>query len=164
MEDILQVVVEESLHLPGMFTLVINNPYTPGQEGGKFWKHEDLFDIGKSVKIGFKSSATKAQEYEEQVEGDILEGEITAIEAHFTSGSQAPIMIRGYDVSHRLNRGRFNRSFQNMTDTDVVKKVIGEMGIPAGTIDNSGAPHDYIFQENQTNIEFPPRAGCSQWI
>ncbi|MEL6382827.1 MAG: VgrG-related protein [Cyanobacteria bacterium J06626_18] len=154
MEDILQVIVEESLHLPGMFTLVINNPYTPGQEGGKFWKHEDLFDIGKSVKIGFKSSTTKAQEYEEQVEGNILEGEITAIEAHFTSGSQAPIIIRGYDVSHRLNRGRFNRSFQNMTDMDVVKKVIGEMGIPAGTINDSGAPHDYIFQENQTNMEF----------
>ncbi|NER79807.1 MAG: VgrG-related protein [Leptolyngbya sp. SIO1D8] len=154
MEDLLQVIVEESLHLPGMFTLVIQNAYAPGQEEGKFWKHEDLFEIGKPVKIGFKSSATKAQEYEEQISGDVLEGEITAIEANFTSGSQAPIIIRGYDVSHRLNRGRFNRSFQNMTDSDVVKKVIGEVGISAGTIDDSGAPHDYIFQENQNNMEF----------
>lgn len=154
MEDLLQVVVEESLHLPGMFTLMINNPYAPGQEDGKFWKHEDLFEIGTSIKIGFKSSATKSQEYEEQIEDDVLEGEVTAIEAHFTSGSQAPIIVRGYDASHRLNRGRFNRSFQNMTDSDVVKKVIGEVGITAGTIDDSGAPHDYIFQENQTNMEF----------
>jgi hypothetical protein len=29
MEDILQVLVEESLHLPGMFTLVIQNDYFP---------------------------------------------------------------------------------------------------------------------------------------
>ena len=154
MEDILQVVVEESLHLPSMFTLVINNSYAPGQKAEKFWQHEDLFEIGKSVKIGFKSTATKAQEYEEQIEGSVLKAEITAIEAHFTSGSQAPIIVRGYDVSHRLNRGRFNRSFQNMTDSDVVRKVIGEVGIPPGTIDNSGPPHDYIFQENQTNMEF----------
>lgn len=154
MEDLLQVAVEESLHLPGMFTLVINNPYAPGQEAGEIWKHEDQFAIGKTLKIGFKSSTTKSDEYSEQIEGDVFEGEITAIEAHFTAGSQAPIIVRGFDVSHRLNRGRFNRSFQNMTDSDVVKKVIGELGISAGTIDDSGAPHDYIFQENQTNMEF----------
>lgn len=154
MNDLLQVTVEESLHLPGMFTLVINNPYTPGQEEGKFWQHEDLFAIGHEIKLKFKSSTTESQEFDEEVENDILEGEVTAIEAHFTSGSQAPIIIRGYDVSHRLNRGRFNRSFQNMTDADVVNKVIGEVGISAGTIDSSGAPHDYIFQENQTNMEF----------
>jgi len=153
-EDLLQVVVEESLHLPGMFTLVINNPYAPGEEEGKFWKHEDLFAIGKVVKISFTSSVTESDEYDEQVEDDILEGEITAIEANFTSGSQAPIIVRGYDISHRLNRGRFNRSFQNMTDSDIVRKVIGEVGISSGTIDSSGSPHKYIFQENQTNMEF----------
>ena len=31
MNDILQISVEESLHLPGMFTLVINNPYLSGR-------------------------------------------------------------------------------------------------------------------------------------
>ena len=28
------------------------------------------------------------------------------------------------------------------------------MGIPAGNIANSGVPHEYLFQENQTNMEF----------
>jgi phage protein D len=70
------------------------------------------------------------------------------------------VIVRGYDISHRLHRGRYNRSFQNMTDTDVVKKIIGEAGIQAGTIDDSGGPYGfgdpvgYIFQENQTNMEF----------
>ncbi|MEM7796554.1 MAG: VgrG-related protein, partial [Cyanobacteria bacterium P01_C01_bin.118] len=100
------------------------------------------------------SSVTASQEFTEQEKGTILEGEITAIETHFTQGSQAPIVIRGYDPSHRLHRGRFNRSFQNMTDSDVVKKIAGEAGISIGTVDNSGAPHDYIFQQNQTNMEF----------
>ncbi|MEM7581020.1 MAG: VgrG-related protein, partial [Cyanobacteria bacterium P01_A01_bin.80] len=51
-------------------------------------------------------------------------------------------------------------SFQNMTDSDIVKQVIGEAGIQAGTVDSTGGPYGfgdpvgYIFQENQTNMEF----------
>jgi Phage protein D len=43
-----------------------------------------------------------------------------------------------------------------MTDSDIVKKIAKEVGIEfsARTIDTSGAPHDYVFQENQTNMEF----------
>ncbi|HAG85207.1 MAG TPA: hypothetical protein DCL61_29685 [Cyanobacteria bacterium UBA12227] len=154
MEDILQISVEESLHLPGMFTLVIKNDYFPGRTQDQTWRYEDLFSFGKPVKIGFISSTTQAQEFANGKQDYVLEGEITAIEAHFTSTSQAPIMIRGYDVSHRLHRGRYNRSFQNMTDSDIVKKIAGEVGILTGTIDVSGAPHDYVFQENQTNMQF----------
>ncbi|MEO1373919.1 MAG: VgrG-related protein, partial [Cyanobacteria bacterium J06635_10] len=81
-------------------------------------------------------------------------GEITAIDTNFTGKSQAPVIVRGYDVSHRLHRGRHNRSFQNMTDSDIVKKIIEEVGIKIGKIDASGVVHEYIFQSNQTNMEF----------
>ncbi|MEM7796468.1 MAG: VgrG-related protein, partial [Cyanobacteria bacterium P01_C01_bin.118] len=47
-----------------------------------------------------------------------------------------------------------NRSFQNMTDSDVVEKIADEVGIEIDQIANSGEPHDYIFQENQTNMAF----------
>ncbi|NER85406.1 MAG: phage late control D family protein, partial [Leptolyngbya sp. SIO1D8] len=82
--------------------------------------------------------------------------EITAIETHFTKQTQAPILIRGYDISHRLHRGRHNRSFQNKTDSDLVKELSAEVGISATdeTVKDSGAPHEYLFQENQTNMEF----------
>ena len=154
MEDILQISVEESLHLPGMFTLVINNPYFSGTEGEKPWKYDKILTIGKSISISFTSSTTDSDEFDDAEQGKILDGEITAIETQFTKGSQAPIIVRGYDVSHRLHRGRNNRSFQNMTDSDVVKKIVREVGIKTGTIDSSGKAHDYIFQENQTNMEF----------
>jgi hypothetical protein len=154
MEDILQISVEESLHLPGMFTLVIQNAYFPGSTQDKPWQHQDLFAIGKSIKINFSSSTTNAPEFENENQGSVLEGEITAMETHFTPGSQAPMIIRGYDVSHRLHRGLYNRSFQNMTDSDIAQKIAGEVGISTGTVDASGVPHDYVFQENQTNMEF----------
>lgn len=160
MEDILQILVEESLHLPGMFTLVIRNDYFPVREGDNPWLYDKTLTIGKSIAIGLKSSTTESAEFDEEVEETLLTGEITAIEAHFNPESQAPILIRGYDVSHRLHRGRYSRSFQNMTDSDIVRQIIGEAGISAGTIDDTGGPYGfgdpvgYVFQENQTNMEF----------
>lgn len=112
MGDLIQIVVEESLHLPGMFTLIVRNDYKPGQAQDKPWRYKDLLQIGKPVKIGFVSSTTQAKEFSQEKQGDVLEGEITAIEAQFGETTQAPIIVRGYDVSHRLHRGQFNRSFK----------------------------------------------------
>lgn len=154
MEDIIQLVVEESIHLPGMFTLVIRNDYHPGRQEETPWQYKDLLQIGKPIKIGFGSSTNESKEFSQQQEGYVLEGEITAIETHFSETSQAPIIIRGYDVSHRLHRGRYNRSYQNMTDSDIVKKIADEVNLKIGVVDETGIPHDYVFQENQTNMEF----------
>lgn len=163
LEDILQISVEESLYRPAMFTLTIANPYFPGNDEEKTWQHIKLFKIGTTVKIGFGSSTTDSDEFDDQEKGYVIEGEITSMETHFTTDSQAPIIVSGYDISHRLHRGRYNRAFQNMSDTDIFKKIIGEVGISTGTVDNSGGPHGYgdingssgyVFQENQTNMEF----------
>lgn len=154
MNDILQITVEQSLHLPAMFTLVINNPYAPEDSDSKPWQYDQLLQIGQSVNIGFISSTTDAPEFAKPEQNFLIEGEITAIEAHFSTGHQAPIVVRGYDVSHRLHRGRYNRSFQNSTYSDIVRQIAKEAGINVGTIDPSGGPVEYIFQENQTNMEF----------
>lgn len=152
LEDILQVSVEESLHLPSMFTIVIRNDKLAGRSEDSFWQHEKLFDIGGTVEIGFSSSTTA--EFNQQKTGIVFKGEITAIDAQFTSESTAPIIVRGYDVAHRLHRGRFNRSFLNMTDSDIVNQVIREVGITAGTVTATSIVNKYVFQENQTNMEF----------
>jgi phage protein D len=154
MEDILQIVVEESLHLPGMFTLVIQNDYFPGRNQDERWRYQNLLQIGKPVKIGFTSSTTESRDYNQPKKNYVIEGEITGIETFFSEKSQAPIIVRGYDVGHRLHRGRYNRSFLNTTDSAIVKKIIREIGIQPGTIDPSGVQHEYVFQENQTNMEF----------
>lgn len=154
-EDILHVSVEESLHISSLCTLVINNDYFPGRpDREQAWKHQNLLKIGNTLKIQFKESTTQRFPQEEENPPAIFEGEITGIECHFTDESQAPIIVRAYDASHRLHRGRYNRSFQDMTDSDIVKKIAGEVGIKLGKIESSGAPHEHIFQDNQTNMEF----------
>ncbi len=163
MQDIQEILVEDSLSLPAMFMLVINNDYFPGRIADLPWQHEDLFEVGIAVEIGFISSTTQDPSFAEAQEETVIKGEITSIEAHFNARAQAPIIIRGYDVSHRLYRGRYNRSFQNMSDSDIVRKIVGEVGITKGTIDDSGGPYGYgdisdkngyVFQENKTNMEF----------
>lgn len=153
MNDVLQAFVEESLHQPGMFMIVIRNNYESGIIDDQPWKYASQFKIGKTIEIGFRSS-TNSSDFNTEKERYLLKGEVTAIETHFTERTQAPVIVRGYDVSHRLFRGRHNRSFQNMTDKDIVNKVIKEAGINPGTIDSSGVVHDYVFQANQTNMEF----------
>ncbi|MGG6296325.1 VgrG-related protein [Leptolyngbya sp. AN02str] len=163
LEDLVQISIEESLHLPGMFTFMFRNDYFSGREEDATWKYTDLFKLGNTVQVGFVSSTTEATEFSEAEDGTVFDGEITAVEAHFTSQAEAPIIVRGYDVSHRLHRGRYSRSFQNETDSDIVKKIAGEVGIPIGTVDETGGPfgygdindaNGYIFQQNQTNMEF----------
>lgn len=153
-EDILQICVEESLHLPAMVTIIIKNDPFSARSNDQIWKHQSLFEIGTEISVGFGSSTMDDAEFATQLKGDIFQGEVTAIENFFTQESQAPIIIRGYDVAHRLHRGRFNRSFQNVKDSDVVSKVIGEVGISAGTVEATSTTHEYLFQENQTNMEF----------
>ena len=163
MDDLLQIVVEESLHLPGMFTLAIRNDYYGGAANYTVWQHEKLFEIGKSIEIGFASSTTESDDFDDEAQGNVIKGEITAIETHFTSEAQAPIIVRGYDTSHRLHRGRHNRSFQNKTDSDIVNSIASEVGIAVGAVDATGGPYGYgdiggasgyVFQQNQTNMEF----------
>lgn len=153
-DDILQISVEESNHLPGMFTIVVNNPYAPTDDETKTWQYDSFIQIGKRVKIGFVASTTEAPEFDDSNEDYIIDGEITAIETHFTSHTQAPIVIRGYDVAHRLHRGRYIRSFQNYTDTAIVREIATELGIEIAELQPSGDPYEYVFQENQTNMEF----------
>lgn len=156
MKDLLQITIEESLHLPAMFTLVVHNSYYPTNDKAEYqtWRHEKMFEIGKQVRLGFSSSTTQDQYFKEEKRDYLIDGEITAIEVHFNDKSEAPIIVRGYDTSHRLHRGRQNRSFLNNTDSDIVRKIAQEVGIQLGNIDESGEAHEYVFQENQTNMEF----------
>lgn len=153
--DLVQISVEESLHLPSMFMLVVHNTYVPARQNEQTWINEQYFKIGGKLSLGFISSTTEASVFKKSEQEDYLikDGEITGIEIHFTNKSEAHIVVRGYDVSHRLHRGRYNRSFLNQTDSDIVRKIASEVGIQVGTVDDSGEPHDYVFQENKTNME-----------
>ena len=159
MDDVLEVYLEESLHRPAKFTIRIHNAYLAASKNSEPWRHQKHFKIGDRISIGFAASTTKDPEFnQEKKEWSLFEGEITAIGGDFNSTSESNIVVQGCDISHRFHRGRHNRSFENKTDSDIVKDIADECRIQIGQLDPSDNPHEYVheyvFQENQTNMEF----------
>ena len=63
------------------------------------------------------------------------------------------MLIRCFDRAHRLHRGRYCRSFVQISDSDIVSKVGAEAGYTVDA-DSTSEVYDWILQDNQTNWEF----------
>ena len=140
MRAVREVVVDTSLHLPDMFSISLDDPTL-------HWIDYPLLDIGKSVEISGKaaggSTTTRL----------ITKGEITAIEPELIEGTGTTVIIRGYDKSHRLHRGKKTRVFLQMTDSDIVKKIAAESNLTS-QVEATSKVHDHVFQDYQTDMEF----------
>ena len=143
MKDLIEVVVDSSLHLPSMFTIQLNDPELE-------WADNALLDIGKEVEITFEQGSAYALA---PAKGTVIVGEITSLEPDFSAEGKTTMMVRGYDKSHRLHRGRQTRTFQNQKDSGIAQTVAGESEL--GTdVDATSVTHDWVLQNNQTNMEF----------
>jgi uncharacterized protein involved in type VI secretion and phage assembly len=136
--DLLSVTVESSLHLPDVATLRISDTSLR-------WIDEKSLEPGKRLKV----SAKGAQSQSEQ---PLFEGEIIELEPDFGPSAQH-LYVRAFDALHRLARGRHVRSFQNVSDGDLVQKLAGEVGLRA-QVGPTTVVYPYVFQNNQTNLEF----------
>jgi uncharacterized protein involved in type VI secretion and phage assembly len=134
MNDVVEVEVDQSLLLPAMFTIRLN-------DADLQWIDDaGLLDVGKEVEIEVESEK-------------LFSGEITAIEPRFAPAGGTTLVIRGYDKSHRLHRGRLSRTFLNQKDSDIVSTLAGEAGL-SPNVDKTTGTREYVLQYNQTNWEF----------
>lgn len=134
-----QVVVDDHLHLPGMFTLAFRDPERTVLADARV-------TIGSKVVIrGSALGETKTE--------PLMTGEVTALEAEYDSlGGRA--IVRGYDPSHRFHRGRQTQTYRNVTDSDIARTVASRVGVEIGHIDESGTAHDHVSQANLSDWEF----------
>jgi phage protein D len=134
-----QVVVDDHLHLPDTFLLVFRDL------DRKVLSQARIL-IGSQIKIG--GTALGGQQPE-----PLISGEVTAIEAEYDAvGARA--IVRGYDHSHRLHRGRRTETYRNVKDSDIARQVAQRAGIKAGTIDDSKTTHEHVSQANVSDWEF----------
>jgi len=140
MRDLREIVVDTSLHLPDMFTIHINDPNLT-------WIDSSIFEIGKKVEISGKEPG------EDSPSVLITEGEITSIEPEMTENVAATLIIRGYDKTHRLHRGKKTRTFLQYTDSNIVSKIANEAGLTA-RVDSTSETYEHVFQDFQTDIDF----------
>lgn len=138
--DLEQVVVESSLHLPDVATLIF-------QDQRLRWIDDQSLLPGKALKIeaGLGGQAPVL----------VFDGEIVEIEPEFRDATQRLVM-RAFDRLHRLARGCHVRTFQNVTDADLVQQLVSEVGLSA-SIDATSQVHEYVLQANETNLAFLQR-------
>ncbi|MFL5927442.1 MAG: VgrG-related protein [Gaiellaceae bacterium] len=141
-EDLLErVVVDDHLRLPAMFELTLRDPHDPQVPNGV------LGEIG--VQLG--DTVTVSISYENGTE-ELLEGEVTSLEAELdASGSH--VVIRGYDKSHRLHRGRKARSWAEQKDSEIASAIAQEAGL-SSSVDDSEIAHSYIAQPGVSDWDF----------
>jgi phage protein D len=111
------------------------------------WTHTsdaDLFKEGSSVKI--------AMGYVDDLR-DMIEGEITKITPTFPEGDIPTVAIEGYTLLHRLQGDNKTRTFQQMTDKQIVEKIAQEAKLQ-GNSEDTQVKYDYVMQANQTDLAF----------
>lgn len=141
MDNVIEIVVDSSLYLPEMFTILLDDPTLK-------WVDSSLLELGKEVEISAQAEASTTG-----AQGQLIVGEISALEPEFSAMGQTSMLVRGYNKSHRLHRGKKTRTFLKQTDSDVVRKIAGEVGLTP-MLDTTSIRYDYILQHNQTNMEF----------
>ncbi|HEY3754481.1 MAG TPA: phage baseplate assembly protein V [Pseudonocardiaceae bacterium] len=136
---LVRVVVDTSLHLPGMFelTFVDDGTATLSSAG---------LTIGATVQVWGSGAG-------DPTGTRLIQGEVTSLEGRFEHLNRR-MVVRGYDVTHRLQRVRRTRTFVNMTDADIAARIFREAGLTEVKVDTVGTTHDHIGQCDQTDWDF----------
>jgi len=134
-----QVVVDSHLLLPDTFLITFND-----HDG-------DVLDRAR-IKIGSKVEIKGTPLDSTQAEA-LISGEVTSLGGEYEAGNSR-VVVRGYDLSHRLQRGRQTATYLNQKDSDIAQVVASRASLEVGTIDDSGAVHEWVAQANLSDWEF----------
>jgi len=137
LDDLSRAIIDSSVYLPDMAVLEFGNKALR-------WSEEKRFQVGQEVRIELG---------ERDLKREVFIGEITCVELDINISGRTPLIIRAYDRSHRLHRGRFTRSFTNMKDSDIARTIANDLALGADVRETTEV-HEYLLQNNQTNWEF----------
>ncbi|MEZ4611594.1 MAG: hypothetical protein R2838_15390 [Caldilineaceae bacterium] len=135
---VLEITVDQHVHLPHMFSLRF---YDPGMK----LLDEGPFDLATPVTIRAKDVAGK--------QFTLIEGEVTALEPEFGEGMIAELVVRGYDASHRLYRMPKSTTYLNVKDSDIARQLAKEAGLKAD-VEATATVYEHIYQHNQSDLRF----------
>jgi uncharacterized protein involved in type VI secretion and phage assembly len=133
-----QVVVDHHQHLPDMFAITFQDPAR---------------DVINQLTVNIGSTVTIKMTPPGGTPETLIKGEVTGFEAEYDA-SRLRTILRGYDLSHRLHRGRNTQTYKNVTDSDIVRQVVSNASVPVGNIASTSVTYDHISQANQSDWEF----------
>jgi uncharacterized protein involved in type VI secretion and phage assembly len=138
MSQLTEVKVRQSLRQPSSATLRITDPKLEQMD-----KHP--LQIGKKLEISMGGPDARSPT-------KIFDGEIVALDPEFEGGG-AVIGVRAYDKSHRLQRAKKVRTFQQVSASNMVTKIVQEAGL--GISATSTQPvFEFFQQSDETDRDF----------
>jgi len=139
---ITQISVVKGLDTMDQFSLTIANPYPDMR-----WTHKDdrhLFKEGNQIRI------------ELGYVGDLqvmFDGNITAISPTFPESGTPTLSIQGYNRLYQLQSSKKTRTFQNMSDQQIVEGIATEAGL-SPNVQETSTQHEFVMQCNKTDFAF----------
>ena len=137
--QLLEVRVDLHLRLPDRCSLRITDP-------GLELIDQASFPLGGALVVAFTGPADSSAK-------SLFDGQVASLEPEFDQ-NEAVLVVRAYDRSHRLNRTRRTDAYQQMSYTDIARKLAAANGLSGGTIDSTGGPLAFVQQSNETDWEF----------
>ena len=143
-DSIRSIVVDQSLEMADMFLLDLRNDDLSLCDKG-------TIELGKNVviELGYEDHGGETEK--------VMEGRVVAVKGVFPRRGSVSLRVQGYTGHQKLTQGRKTRSFPGpKTYTQVVEEIIGAdyNGLLTPEVDDSETQHEYIFQRNQTDLEF----------
>ncbi len=136
---LVSALVDNCSSLPDMFQVTFRDAHRKILEDTKI-------KIGSKIKIKAFSDAEPA--------GEVLaNGEVTALEAEYDPDGTMTV-VRGYDHSHRLFRGRVTMAYTNVTYSDIASQVAQRAKLDLGEVQASSQVHDHVSQANINDWQF----------
>lgn len=125
---------------------------------GFLYFDRSLLEFGKKLKIEMGAG---------QGAGTLFEGRITALEGRFVGARPPELLVMAEDRLQELRMTRRTRTFEEVSDADVIRQVAQAHGLRAD-VDVSGPTHRLVAQVNQSDLalarERARAAGAELWI
>ncbi len=131
--------VDDSRTVPDLFVLRFLD------DGAKVLEDARI-SIGSTVRLSVQRSGPGGAE-------PLMTGEVTAVEVEVGPGGTRTI-VRGYDTSHRLFRGRRVEAYVKVTAGDIARQVAQRAGLKVGTIDSFPQVRDHVGQGGVSDWSF----------
>jgi phage protein D len=140
--DVASVTVVDDVAALSMVELVLHN--WDADQLAVTWSDASLFAPGAEVEVWLG-----------QVDDlhKVLTAEVTGLEPVFGASAAPMLTVRGYDLGHRLARGRRTRTFAKQKDSAIANQMAREAGLRAQVTD-SRVVNEYVVQHNQTDLDF----------
>jgi phage protein D len=144
-ENHLQTLLVEETTL-GLFRCEANFiNWGPTSRGADFqYFDRQILDFGKAFSVEFGPPGAN---------GPVFAGRITGIEAHYPSNRPPEIQILAEDRLQDLRMERRTRSFENVTDLDVINRIAPQHGLTA-QVEVDGPTYRTLAQANQSDLAF----------